>query len=303
MNCSLRILVIAGLVGVASASLAQDISDLKLVALPEKAQILPGEPLVLRVQLHNPTGEAVKAHRDLSPRYGLLQVSIAAGDGPFRRYFGPRWGTAEGIPKQEDIAAGEMLMDEAVIYYMTASMSEQGITQPQMVLSEPGKYRVMATWHQVDFKSSVKSAPIDIEVVQPTGGDRQAWELMKANPGLSDFLAGQDASAALADQAQAVISASPTGVYAQHFSLEMGRIAARAQEWDKATAHLSVALKAPSQSLLRRQALIEQAGVYVRSNQVPQAKTLLGSAQGDFNGTPQEDLYKRLIAELDRIGG
>ncbi len=304
MRLAAKICLISSALLVAGSAVAQDFTKLKLVAIPEKAQILPGEPLVLRLQLHNPTGEAVKAHRDLDPKHGLLQVSIARGEEPFRRYFGPGWGTVEAIPKEEDIAAGELILGEAAIYCVTLPTGPDGKTVAQAVLTTPGRYRVQASWHQIDFKSSIKAAPVDVEVIAPQGSDLRIWQGMRPEVSFGLFMADALAEGGtVPTQAERLALSAPKSVYAQHLSLQLGRLFRRNRQWDAAEIHLNRALAAPAQSLLRRTALLELSAAYVQSNQSPKARELMAGARADFNGTPQEDLYKRIVAELDRIGG
>lgn len=86
---------------------------------------------------------------------------------------------------------------------------------------EPGSYEIQATITSSDGKQSVESKPVTINIQEPTGADRPAYNLIR-NSSFQEFLFSGSEFGSVKDTLETITALYPNSVYAKHASFVLG---------------------------------------------------------------------------------
>jgi hypothetical protein len=165
-----------------------------------KQRYVPGELVMLQVRVINPFKTSIYLDEGAGVRSGQLKVYIARGDGPFREYIGPQWGTLDVAHSGEvEVAPGWAHELEVTLLYNQPPETKHlsGLYAKQMAarrveaayaLGEPGTYRIKAVLYDADFSLKIESEPVQVKVEEPRGADRTVWSELKTNPEYGYFI-------------------------------------------------------------------------------------------------------------------
>lgn len=281
---------------------AQGFKDLKLTVTAEKSQIVPGEPVVLCIKVTNSTAQAITAHHDLTPRYGMLDVSIAS-KGKSGRYMGSGWGTFSSRPQAKAIAPGQELVHEVTIHRRLAMFDREDLLPGPTTLDEPGVYQISVTWSQLGFAERLTARPMEIRVASATGADLALWNAMRADAEIGTVLSRGSGSGAIVSKIEKLVAQHGTAAQAGHLALVLGKSYVNSGDPTKAIPHLIAAAQARPKSALRREAVLTLVNAYGRTKALDKAKETLSAAAADFEGSPQWATFEQMRQELAKGAG
>ncbi|HEX8566421.1 MAG TPA: hypothetical protein VF648_12320 [Pyrinomonadaceae bacterium] len=154
-------------------------SDLTFIVTPERDTFLPMEPIVLNLSLRNNTNSPVLGHTniDFNSSYVDLYVSdkqgnrIEIGSLPTRR--------ASREPQKDKLIPPNQKIEVTDVFYTL-----------HRYFPETGTYTFEMELRGTKSEQKVKAAPFSIDIVEPTGRDRAAYNFLKTKKVPMFFFAG-----------------------------------------------------------------------------------------------------------------
>ena len=124
----------------------------------------------------------------------------ASEDLRYKEYRGPGWGLRDVAESGSiTLRPGQAHRTRATILYNHGVETEhlnarrakeirEQFLGTGYALGTPGRYRIKARLYGHRFVNYIESAPIEITVSEPTGIDREVWEVLKTDPEYGYFI-------------------------------------------------------------------------------------------------------------------
>ena len=221
----------------------QGLEHARLELQTGKRRYLPGEGLTLRVRIINTSRTPIHIDDSSDVRHGLLKVFIAQGDGPFKEYVGPQWGTLDvahsGVveiapDRPHELEVSLLYNHRPETKHLSAAYAKQLLGKrvaTAYALAEPGTYQLKAVLYDPFFSGSIESPPVKITVEPPRGADLEVWKELESHPEYGYFIqmggpAGPPESAksrAQVEALQRLAAAYPGSRYAESIRSSLSR--------------------------------------------------------------------------------
>lgn len=155
-------------------------SELTFVVTPERDAFLPMEPIVLRLTLINNTNSPVLGHTDIDFNSGYVDLYVSDGQGnrieigslPTRR--------VSRMPNKDKLIPPNQKTEVTDVFYTL-----------HRYFPETGTYTFEMELRGIKSEQKVKAAPFNINIVNPTGRDRAAYNFLKTKKVPMFFFYGQ----------------------------------------------------------------------------------------------------------------
>ena len=211
-----------------------DRAVLRLVLELDRDTYAPCEPIALRYWVENASEAEVAVPGLIDADYGWIRFEIAGEDGEFRPYHTGE--QASGVMRSVILKRGERLSSRMVIvtnlYGRAARTNLQFADTKLFPFSEPGKYRIRATYPIVGPDGNRSAAPLNSNVVEfavrkPSEIEEEALAFFKSP---DDLAAAMGADGGVPDLPAALrrweefVGRYPTSVYAPAVQLHLGRL-------------------------------------------------------------------------------
>jgi hypothetical protein len=156
-------------------------SDLTFVVSPERDTFLPMEPIVLNLSLSNNTNSPILGHTDIDFDSAFVDLYISTQQG-----YRIKIGSLSIVSKnrrpieEKPIPPNYRVEVKDVFYTLNRYFPDNGTYTFEFVL------------RGIKSELEVKAAPFSISIVEPTGRDRAAYNLLKTKRVRPFFFAGDD---------------------------------------------------------------------------------------------------------------
>ncbi|HEX8196925.1 MAG TPA: hypothetical protein VF571_12110 [Pyrinomonadaceae bacterium] len=156
-------------------------SDLTFVVTPERDAFLPMEPIVFRLNLSNNTDSPILGRTDIDFNSGFVDISVSDKQGYKRKIGSLPTETANRKPRENKLIPPHSNTEVTDVFYTL-----------HRYFPDTGTYTVEAVLHDATGSQEIKAAPFNINIVEPTGRDRAAYNLLKTKRLRPFFFAGDD---------------------------------------------------------------------------------------------------------------
>lgn len=144
-----------------------EFQQLTLTLATPKKKYVELQPIPIVVTLKNDTNTTLVGHSALAFDSSYLKISVDAGDGlqEIRQL---------SLAKGKVVASAHELQPGEEV-----TITDRLNFNLNKVFPQPGTYKLQARLMSSDWKESVSSKPLEIEIVQPVGLDAQALEFIR----------------------------------------------------------------------------------------------------------------------------
>ena len=153
-------------------------SQLTLQLTSDRELYTLGEPVKLSLHVRNDTSSAIMVRKAVDVSYGLVSLQIAREHGAFKRYVAPDFGTKVAYVPVTPMQPGEDLVSSFVVLYHVVSKDPEQLAT-YYAFDQPGTYQLKAELVNFVENQHPVSAPIEIKVSAPKGGDAAVWRLLQ----------------------------------------------------------------------------------------------------------------------------
>ena len=181
---------------------SQDAAGLAFKIEPDKESYLLGELISLKFKVMNKSDSPVSVDGSSSVYTGSIEVLVAYEKGPFRKYYGPRWGTLDVARSSPlELKPGNSFESEATLlqnpYLETSHLNENAakhareqanLVEDNYLLSKPGTYYIKAILHDAETKKVLESEPVQVVATEPADDDLEIWERIKSDRSYGYFI-------------------------------------------------------------------------------------------------------------------
>jgi hypothetical protein len=154
-------------------------SELTLELRAKKNRFVRLEPIPVTFSLSNQTDKEIRGHASLSLNSKYLDLYIQSNGGEMQKVEYP---TKE--PRHSGVSSRKIKSGEK---FQTRHLFSLGLDQ---LFPEAGTYRLQIVFHDDSFKETVKSNTIEINIIEPTGVDFEAFNYLSTQVDASDFFEG-----------------------------------------------------------------------------------------------------------------
>lgn len=189
-------------------------ADLKLDLTPARSSWLAGQPVEILAKVTNVGQEPVTEVILLDPRFGEIDLVVAAEGGPWRAYLGPDWGVIDAELRPVTIAPGGSVEARFTVLWNQPSAGALHQLEGHLAFPEPGRYRLLAT-HPLGV-GGLSSGPVGIAIGAPAEGDGELWQFLKETPEVARFIQNPRSGLAgpLAARMAELLARHPRSAYA-----------------------------------------------------------------------------------------
>lgn len=296
-------MMLVAVLGASSPNRAPEFTELKLTAIPEKAQVVLGEPVILKIKLTNPTQSVITAHRVLAPEKERIQIQLAPPAGIFQQYAGPRWGVIEARPKEVKIVPGETIYAEIMLLFNeVAPSSDQEFLQSYLPLDRQGTYQIRVDFYDIGFNRKITAPIAQVEVAQTSEPEAEIWEAMRSDPEMAYFLESGDARRGIMtlQKLEPLMARHPDSIHTKYFALALGKYSQRRRGIAKAISYFLQASVSPPKSFLRSRAVLGLVESYVLKRDYDKALTLCDTAAKEHTQTDIQEEFSKLCTEVSK---
>lgn len=157
-------------------------SGLRLNLATNKQRYVLGEPISLTLTIQNVQDSPKSLHMLLEPHYGVVWTQIRYENDEYENYSGPGFGTADYIlGKPSSLAPGKQLVERRKILYEPLEDDPKKF----YALSRAGNYSLRMVLDNIVPNQRLTTTAVQIEVVEPTGLDKQVWRLLQTEEAAS----------------------------------------------------------------------------------------------------------------------
>lgn len=263
---------------------ASSFADLQLTVVPEQAEVMLGEPLVLQLQLNNTTASLV-ASQSLDPLFGGIQVYLSHAGGKFKRYLGPDWGVREGRPVAVQLEPDQVVSSDITVLFNRSLPGRDDVLAPATPIDEVGVWQILVKLYDINYKRYIVSSVIEIHVTSPTGeGEQAIWQAQQADPDISYFIQTGDAGShkGVVKKVAKLLEQYPDNVHHRLLARAMGQYYLGRGNASTATIYFKVAAESSSGSFLRAQSLLGLVQSYMQMGSIEEANILNAAAGIEF---------------------
>lgn len=163
----------------ASQTDALSFSNLTFKIAPTRETFLPMEPITLKISLSNNTTSPILGHSNIDFNGLHIELFVTNQQGVKMEI--------NSLPT--DRASFERIKNEPIQPNQHFEITDVFYTLHHY-FPDPGTYTLEATFIDATGQQKIKSEPATIKIVEPTGRDRAAYNLLKTKPVRPFFFAG-----------------------------------------------------------------------------------------------------------------
>ncbi len=222
--CRAALILVCAIALASARATAGEPATLTLTLVAESTSLLAGEPLRVRLQLHNTGPQAVTGDFYPTYHYDRVRVQIAPGGGEFTPYLSKAMEIAgakkRGAP-DVTIPAGGMVEGSEFVSF--------DLTRGDFALPIAGSYRVQALLYYDHYAEQLASNVVTIAVREPQGADAEALNFIRSN-GIKHLLTPEAAVYPTDEVAigklREFLTAYPNGTYSAYAQAGLAAICA-----------------------------------------------------------------------------
>jgi hypothetical protein len=154
-------------------------SELTFVVTPERDAFLPMEPIVLRLTLINNTNSPVLGHTNIDFNSGYVDLYVSDRQGNRIEIGSLPTERASRTPSKDKLIPPNQKTEVTDVFYTL-----------HRYFPETGTYTFEMELRGIKSEQKVKAAPFNINIVNPTGRDRAAYNFLKTKKVPMFFFAG-----------------------------------------------------------------------------------------------------------------
>jgi len=172
---------------------------LSVEVYPNSESYVLGELVKLKIRITNRSDQPIILSKMPGVDTGDISVLLAESGG-FRKYIGPRWGTADVFKSSPiELAPEEYIETKATLLYhhrmetnhlstLSARQINRDYIDTDYVFASSGTYRIKAVFSGGDSLGKVESEPVSVSVREPQGDALKVWNALKDDAGLGYFI-------------------------------------------------------------------------------------------------------------------
>ncbi|HTG36553.1 MAG TPA: hypothetical protein VLB76_26850 [Thermoanaerobaculia bacterium] len=172
---------------------------LSVEVYPNSESYVLGELVKLKIRITNRSDQPIILSKMPGVDTGDISVLLAERGG-FRKYIGPRWGTADVFKSSPiELAPEEYIETKATLLYHhrmetkhLSTLSAKQITRDYVdtdyAFASPGTYRIKAVFSGEQSLGQVESEPVSIALREPQGDALKVWNALKSDARLGYFI-------------------------------------------------------------------------------------------------------------------
>lgn len=201
-------------------------SNLSLEIASTKKGFVKLEPIPLTLSLCNKTDQMILGHGALKFSANLVKLFVNHVDGKAQEIQ-----QLSAFPKEVSVKSVEMKPDECF------QAKELLTLNLNTIFPEAGEYQIYAMLFDPNSKREVKSNISMIQIVEPYGIDRQAFEFIQANSKSADLLSGRYLSGTQKAQniLERFVMIYDTSAYGDYATFLLGELYFAQDDYDRAS--------------------------------------------------------------------
>lgn len=232
----LSIVPLALLAGFSISNIAQEqdpsrqplnFSNLSLeISIPNKKDFIKLEPIPITLTLSNKTDQAILGHGALKFSTNLVKVFVTPAGGKTQEVQ-----ELSPFPKEVSVNAKEIMPGESF------QVKELLSLDLNKIFPDPVEYQLYALVLDPNSKRHVKSNSLTIQVVEPEGMDRQAFEYIQKNSKSAELLSGRYLSGNphVQDVLEKFVLVFSKTAYGDYAAFMLGELYFTQEEYNKAS--------------------------------------------------------------------
>ena len=195
------------------------------IATTNKKEFVKLEPMPITLTLSNKTTQTILGHGTLGFSANLVKLFVARGDGK-----GQEIQQLSPFPEEVFIKPIEMKPGDGFHTKELLSLNLDNI------FPQPGEYQIYAVLFDPNSKREVKSNKLTVQILQPEGIDRQAFEFIQTNSRSANLLSGRYLSGNQRAQnaLEMFVQIFDKSVYGDYASFLLGELYFTQEEYNRA---------------------------------------------------------------------